>query len=375
MTPAQKIEALWNPLSCRHSGVRDRVNQFLQLLENEPVFTFDMQTLSPPSDPLLTKAPVPITSTSFKTSMIWEDLAVDVRNATIGSLGMSVETSLGKSLLGPFSCVLMRILGNLIANFSDQGQLDAEAPYYAIVECWPKAARGGLKDFNPRWESTTTIFDSEDRRPATYTQPGSITSAHKDGFGYGIRIYQVLGSKLWLVWPPTEQNISWICRNLYELNYSPEHSLDMYLRSMEGLQVYLVEEGDCFDVPPLTIHCCLSLTTSIHIGVSTWSLDGLNAAKMINKKMIGWWSEWTKLNAEAERQKSEEEEKAGQGLPNRAPQIELEISWLKVAKEIFVGWKGAMKRGGPDRLQWKKLNNPEITAWFKELDKHLGDVK
>ncbi|KAF9060083.1 hypothetical protein BDP27DRAFT_1370857 [Rhodocollybia butyracea] len=315
MTPAEKIQALWDPHSCRHLNLRDRVDRFLERLKNQPTFAFDM----PNSSGLLTQAPAPEMSSVFNTSMIWADLAVDVRKASIGSLGMNA----------------FPLLSELIANFSDRESLvDPEEPYYSIVESWPVAARDGLKDLNIRWESSTIVFDSPDLRPATYTQPGSITSAHRDGFGYGMRIYQARGSK-----------------------------------------VYLVEQGDCFDVPPLTIHCCLSLTASVHIGVSTWSLEGLEIAKMMNRKMMEWWPKWKKLETETKKKAKVEEEKANQGLPNKAAEIADELVLLVGARNVFMGWKAAMSRGGPDRVHWEGLENTEVTAWLKELDRFLKNVK
>ncbi|KAF9033681.1 hypothetical protein BDP27DRAFT_1409752 [Rhodocollybia butyracea] len=317
MTPVEKIQALWDPDSCRHLGIREQVAEFLQLLSNQPVYSIDMQD----SGALLTKAPTPVMKSPFDSSMIWTDLAVDVRKATIGSLGMTVTPSLGK----------------LMANFFDRELLvEPLDPYYSIIECWPSAARDGLRDLGIRWESSTIIFGPPNERPATLTQPGSITSAHRDGFGYGIRIYQARGSKVWVVWPPTDKNLSWIFRNLHQPDYHPEHLLKAYMSNMEDMQVYLVQKGDCFDVSPLTIHCCLSLDTSIHIAVSTWSLQGLEIAKMVNKKMINWWPQWKKLNKETKDKEKEELQKGNQGVSNMAPQIAEELAWQEGARNIFL---------------------------------------
>ena len=109
--------------------------------------------------------------------------------------------------------------------------------------------------------------ESKDGAPdisATITPPGTISEPHMDQTGSGTLLIQVLGRKLFIVWPPTQKNLSWFS-NKYGL-----HSGTIFEAALEALEMpycLLLEQGDYSLLRPGHIHGVLSATPSAIAGV------------------------------------------------------------------------------------------------------------
>lgn len=102
-----------------------------------------------------------------------------------------------------------------------------------------------------------------------------------------------LGKKLWLLWPPTVENL-----RLIEITWSGNSTVDDTLRlldDLEGLQVlYMTEEefGEfVFFLRPGTIHSCISVTESCHAGRPVWSLQFIPEVEVCYASAMEWIDE------------------------------------------------------------------------------------
>jgi hypothetical protein len=106
---------------------------------------------------------------------------------------------------------------------------------------------------------------------STLTQPGAFTDPHIDGISQSQWIFQIHGEKLWLVWPPTEQNLRVLKQsNSYPASHN-QHIVLEFLEALEKLQIFIIHPGQSFILPNGFIHACLSLTVSAHTGVEFYT--------------------------------------------------------------------------------------------------------
>ena len=99
---------------------------------------------------------------------------------------------------------------------------------------------------------------------ATITQPGSIAEPHMDQSGSASLLNELLGRKLFVVWPPTPKNLEWFSDKYGSFSGS---IFDIALEQLEEPYCLVLEQGECDLVPPGHIHGVLSPTNSAIAGV------------------------------------------------------------------------------------------------------------
>ncbi|RXW13300.1 hypothetical protein EST38_g12555 [Candolleomyces aberdarensis] len=111
-----------------------------------------------------------------------------------------------------------------------------------------------------------------------------------DDLATGIYTIHWHGTKLWLLWPSTQENH----RKMEDIRLDMptlEASLSL-IETLGGLELmYLTREEYIefsFYLLPNTIHCCLSFTESCHSGSYVWSPKFVSQAKTI----VDWELEW-----------------------------------------------------------------------------------
>lgn len=158
----------------------------------------------------------------------------------------------------------MNDLGALVENWSDTRPLsDSGDPYLNFLQIFPTVEHLGIRSLQLRWASESSpdfALDHRDSMSVTFTQPGCITKPHTDGYGCGMRIGQLSGSKLWIVWPMTSHNFTALKRDILIRGAEYENRLQYYIDNLHDMEVFFVpdEVGLSFDLPGCVIHACLS---------------------------------------------------------------------------------------------------------------------
>ena len=118
---------------------------------------------------------------------------------------------------------------------------------------------------------------------ATITPPATISEPHIDQPGSASLLIQLLGKKLFVVWPPTPKNLSWLS-NKYGI-YSG-NIFEAALEALETPHCLFLEQGDYHILPPGYIHGVLTATTSAIGGVPVVHHD----LRSIAEKVMEWES-------------------------------------------------------------------------------------
>jgi hypothetical protein len=100
---------------------------------------------------------------------------------------------------------------------------------------------------------------------AVLTSPGFISEPHWDYFAIPQKVIHAGGIKLWLIWPPTSENLKKGSENLL----SPENSIDFTiskaLEELNDLEIRLcTKQDDWFILAPCAIHAVITVTASAH---------------------------------------------------------------------------------------------------------------
>lgn len=169
----------------------------------------------------------------------------------------------------------MRLLGALDIACSPRGlntcQLNA-APYQS----------DNNTSFNPKvkWKNGFTT---------ALTPPGSITNTHTDGIGCSQYMVHIWGRKLWLFWPPTENNMEYYGSFLAQI--TPSHFIIDCIHKLEGLQLhYINHEFSAFVLPPNYLHAVISIEASAHMGISFCDPSHFSQSS----RMMKWFLNWAK---------------------------------------------------------------------------------
>jgi hypothetical protein len=134
-------------------------------------------------------------------------------------------------------------------------------------------------------------MEDEDGWSSTWTPPGAITHTHMDYYGSMQYFIHLSGHKLWLLWPPTENNLAFFS-TLHKQTAGINRTLECILH-LEGLQLLYNESSlSPFILKPNTLHACISFTSSIHTGVRIWSIPSFD----ISLSIMVWALEWIKGN-------------------------------------------------------------------------------
>ena len=98
----------------------------------------------------------------------------------------------------------------------------------------------------------------------TITQPGSIAEPHVDQSGSASLLNELLGRKLFVVWPPTPKNLEWFSDKYGSFSGS---IFDIALEQLEEPYCLVLEQGVYDLLPPGHFHGVLSPTNSAIAGV------------------------------------------------------------------------------------------------------------
>ena len=135
-------------------------------------------------------------------------------------------------------------------------------------------------------------LQDEEGWSSTWTPPGAISHTHMDFYGSMQYFFHLSGDKLWLLWPPTENNLEFFS-TLHKQTAGPNRTLECILH-LEGLQLlYQNSAPSPFILKPNTLHACISFTSSIHAGVRIWSVPCFD----ISLSIMEWALNWMKGNS------------------------------------------------------------------------------
>jgi hypothetical protein len=136
--------------------------------------------------------------------------------------------------------------------------------------------------FNPkiRWKNSWTT---------AITPPGSITHTHLDGIGCSQFMVHFWGKKLWLFWPPTEENLRFYGR--YHTQLAPQSLTMDSIQHLSGLQLHYIDNAySACILPPNYLHAVISITASAHAGISFCHFSHV----LESIRMMKWFLEWAK---------------------------------------------------------------------------------
>jgi hypothetical protein len=122
---------------------------------------------------------------------------------------------------------------------------------------------------------------------STWTPPAAISHTHMDYYGsmqYTIHFY---GKKLWILWPPTPQNLAW-----FSLRHKKRADANLTLdciRNLEGLQLNFLDDAEArFVIKSNTLHACLSFGSSAHTATRVWSYSHFDQSYFIMEWGLQW---------------------------------------------------------------------------------------
>jgi hypothetical protein len=97
------------------------------------------------------------------------------------------------------------------------------------------------------------------------TSLGYVTEPHRDYFAIKQHILHSKGLKLWLIWPPTRENLKAAAPFLSAEHKSIDFTISKALEVLTGLEVcYCKRQDEWFTLGPSAIHAVISVTASGH---------------------------------------------------------------------------------------------------------------
>lgn len=114
----------------------------------------------------------------------------------------------------------------------------------------------------------------------TVTPAGTISEPHLDQTGSATLLFQVLNTKLFCIWPPTEHNLEWF-KNKYGIVSGT--ILEAALDALENPFCLLLKQGDYYLLPLGCIHCVLSPTNAAVAGIAVVHNDFRTEAYRVMK--------------------------------------------------------------------------------------------
>jgi hypothetical protein len=156
--------------------------------------------------------------------------------------------------------------------------------------------------------------DGYPHRNSTLSTPGTFTNCHWDLHGIAQIIVQVFGKKLWYTWPGTVDNLKIFAPYYHMPSQEVQFNIPRALKELSGLEiVYLDQPGQLFYLKPYTIHTCIGITNSGHIGHTYVSYPDFPAWKEAHMMVESCWKEMvtTRPNDLQLREKCIEETKTG----------------------------------------------------------------
>jgi hypothetical protein len=100
---------------------------------------------------------------------------------------------------------------------------------------------------------------------AVLTSPGFISEPHWDFYAIPQKVIHAGGIKLWLIWPPTSENLKKGSENLLSPESSIDFTISKALEELNDLEIRLcTKQDDWFILAPCAIHAVITVTPSAH---------------------------------------------------------------------------------------------------------------
>lgn len=177
---------------------------------------------------------------------------------------------------------------------------------------------------------------------------GAVTHPHTDYSGCGQVMFHIEGEKLWLLWPPTKNNMRWY-RNVRDRFSNSRNTTVEAIQNMEGLKVIFCKEKIAFPVDPYGFHAVLTFSTAAHTGSRVWSFDFFNESMAAISEEIKW-----------------------SGQPANGIPINECIQRLREIKEDLTNWEElAVTKTNDNRSPYISKYIPELKQYIENLMKNL----
>ncbi|KAE9382560.1 hypothetical protein BT96DRAFT_952095, partial [Gymnopus androsaceus JB14] len=278
-----------------HPMVRKEALEALELLRDLP--------LNRPEDPtpntshLIVKAPDSIQNHPFDTEYIWDDIEyAGLDKVNLVSRGLTAYGS--------------RVIASISANWSaDADSLVEDDPHFNFIDV-RYTSPNGMKVLNIRWKDFTDLITTDPIGSATFTQAGNITFPHMDGHGNTQRASQQKGDKVWIVWPPSRENVVQVDAWYPTIpgQFLRDRHFSLWLQKLKNPEVFYIKAGDSFTVLPGTIHACISVTQSVHHGIFHWNRSSFGLARELGELFQEAWQSFLQQVGEQIEQRDAEDQ-------------------------------------------------------------------
>ena len=171
---------------------------------------------------------------------------------------------------------------------------------------------------------------------------GTLTDIHLDYCGPVQLMVSMRGRKLWLLWPPSPQNLQWW--NAHHTRPENGTRTVAAINALEGLELLFMEDKFVFILPPYHFHAVLTFEASAHCGGCFWT--------------YGWWKSTSKAAVEWEYQWAKDH--AANGFP-----AENAIHALEKLSDGMRKWK-QLTREKPSHPLYAK-----VKAWQKDMSERI----
>lgn len=150
------------------------------------------------------------------------------------------------------------------------------------------------------------------------------------------------------------------------------------------MEIYVIQ-NNCgkpiaFELPPSTIHACISLDLSAHSTLAVWRKEGLKEAQVFNQFMMNCWKDWEKWigNDRGLSTSGNEAQDIRKMMIRNGKQ-----KWDKLSIDCFSEWKKEWKER--EKKGWNRLasllkrrgGDKEIQDWVNEvmgfLEENIAD--
>ncbi|KAJ3885259.1 hypothetical protein GG344DRAFT_82926 [Lentinula edodes] len=362
----QDVLGYWESQHCRHVDVKMTAENLLKyLLKNKT-------TLVRPSDSTILKVAPPFVAWDFHERYFYQDLmASGEADVNVANRGFAERVAVDQ----------------VLENFAGKKTLSGLDPYYSIIDFQSKANFGGFKEMDFDWaDPSPLVITDPEFLPLTFTQNAYLTLPHVDGMGAHMRFGHIWGAKLWILWPLTAENYSHVNSQWFVPGSAKTPGIHWCFEKLGPPEVVLMEAPVTFHLPPCTIHACLSLTQSAHVGQYFLCSDGFEDAKIINQTIMEAWKrvEMHWKNQMDSRNAPEKLDAQGSGDEASMRQRKLreshENAWNIQSAESFLEWKKVIDI---DIGGWKRVahtnddhqKEKEILRWAKELGRFCRQVE
>ena len=137
----------------------------------------------------------------------------------------------------------------------------------------------------PHYEKPTSHLH---RLSTTWTPPSSITWPHWDGLGCALHHIHWHGEKLWLLWPATASNMEACTKSRIAPTFDVSFNLITKLEGLELVHLLPNQPEVVFDLYPNTIHCCMSITQSMHSGTVVGAAEDIPRLNSLFSFQVRW---------------------------------------------------------------------------------------